>query len=105
MCTCVCFDYLAIYGRMCIWGRVPSLNHCQISMCTCVRVLSLTQQISLPLMCICRQDDVVEAELCKELENGRLFRLLSKLGFINERPEYVACLCEGPALVMFALSP
>lgn len=24
----------------------------------------------------------------KELENGRMFRLLVKLGFINERPEY-----------------
>ena len=26
--------------------------------------------------------------MCKELENGRLVRLLAKLGFINERPEY-----------------
>ena len=25
----------------------------------------------------------------KELENGRLFRLITKLGVINERPEYV----------------
>ncbi len=34
------------------------------------------------------QGDILEAELSKELENGRLFRLLAKLGFINERPEY-----------------
>lgn len=31
--------------------------------------------------------DVLEAELAKEVENGRLFRLVTKLGFINERPE------------------
>lgn len=32
--------------------------------------------------------DALESELCKELDNGRLFRLMVKLGFINERPEY-----------------
>jgi PAB-dependent poly(A)-specific ribonuclease subunit 3 len=32
--------------------------------------------------------DALEGELCKELDNGRLFRLMIKLGFINERPEY-----------------
>lgn len=32
--------------------------------------------------------DGLEAELSKELENGRLFRLMVKLGFINERPEF-----------------
>ena len=31
---------------------------------------------------------MIDAELTKELENGRLFRLVVKLGFINERPEY-----------------
>lgn len=35
-----------------------------------------------------RYGDVLEAELSKELENGRLVRLIAKLGFINERPEY-----------------
>jgi PAB-dependent poly(A)-specific ribonuclease subunit 3 len=34
-----------------------------------------------------RQNDILEDELSKELENGRLFRLVCKLGFINERPE------------------
>jgi PAB-dependent poly(A)-specific ribonuclease subunit 3 len=33
-------------------------------------------------------NDYLEAELSKELENGRLVRLMTKLGFINERPEY-----------------
>jgi len=31
--------------------------------------------------------DVLENELAKELENGRLFKLLVKLATINERPE------------------
>jgi PAB-dependent poly(A)-specific ribonuclease subunit 3 len=34
------------------------------------------------------QRDWLEAELSKEVENGRLFRLLAKLGTITERPEY-----------------
>ncbi|KAI5817266.1 hypothetical protein BZA77DRAFT_310204 [Pyronema omphalodes] len=33
-------------------------------------------------------EDALESELHKELENGRLFRLVVKLGFINERPEF-----------------
>ena len=32
--------------------------------------------------------DRIEGELMSELENGRLFRLMCKLGFINERPEF-----------------
>nr|XP_026693412.1 PAN2-PAN3 deadenylation complex subunit Pan3-like [Ciona intestinalis] len=32
--------------------------------------------------------DVIENEMAKEVENGRLFRMLSKLGVINERPEF-----------------
>jgi len=32
--------------------------------------------------------DRVEGDLMSELENGRLFRLMCKLGFINERPEF-----------------
>ncbi|XP_046853485.1 PAN2-PAN3 deadenylation complex subunit Pan3-like [Xenia sp. Carnegie-2017] len=32
--------------------------------------------------------DVLYSELAKEMENGRLFRLLCKMGSINERPEY-----------------
>ncbi|KAF8425868.1 hypothetical protein EV426DRAFT_34063 [Tirmania nivea] len=33
-------------------------------------------------------EDTLESELCRELENARLVRLLSKFGFINERPEF-----------------
>ncbi|KAL7274863.1 PAB-dependent poly(A)-specific ribonuclease subunit 3 [Rhizina undulata] len=33
-------------------------------------------------------EDTLESKLSRELENGRLVRLLCKLGFINERPEY-----------------
>ena len=32
--------------------------------------------------------DLVERELAKELDNARLFRLLCKLGCVNERPEH-----------------
>lgn len=33
------------------------------------------------------QCDMQEDELSKEMENGRLYRILVKLGCINERPE------------------
>ncbi|KAL1978147.1 hypothetical protein VTN31DRAFT_1006 [Thermomyces dupontii] len=33
-------------------------------------------------------DDQLTSDLYRELENGRLVRLLTKLNFINERPEY-----------------
>lgn len=32
-------------------------------------------------------NDELESELARELENGRLVRLMTKMGFINERPE------------------
>jgi len=34
-------------------------------------------------------NDMLYEELTKEAQNGRLFRLLAKLGFINERPQYM----------------
>lgn len=33
-------------------------------------------------------DDNLHSEFSREVENGRLFRLMAKLNFINERPEY-----------------
>jgi PAB-dependent poly(A)-specific ribonuclease subunit 3 len=33
--------------------------------------------------------DLLEGEMISELENARLVRLLTKFGFINERPECV----------------
>ena len=33
-------------------------------------------------------DDNLQSEFSREVENGRLFRLMAKLNFINERPEY-----------------
>ncbi|GAA5985244.1 hypothetical protein JCM11641_003647 [Rhodosporidiobolus odoratus] len=33
-------------------------------------------------------EDTIERELMRELENGRVVRLLTKFGFINERPEF-----------------
>lgn len=34
------------------------------------------------------QCDLQEDELAKEMENGRLYRLLVKMGSINDRPEF-----------------
>lgn len=34
------------------------------------------------------QDDALESDLARELENSRILRLLTKMNFINERPEY-----------------
>ncbi|RVE58743.1 hypothetical protein OJAV_G00197890 [Oryzias javanicus] len=34
------------------------------------------------------RNDVIGEDLAKEVQNGRLFRLLAKLGTINERPEF-----------------
>jgi PAB-dependent poly(A)-specific ribonuclease subunit 3 len=33
-------------------------------------------------------DDQLNSEFGREVENARLFRLMAKLGFVNERPEY-----------------
>ena len=33
-------------------------------------------------------NDHLSGELSKEIENGRVLRILIKLGFLNERPEY-----------------
>ncbi|XP_069058307.1 PAN2-PAN3 deadenylation complex subunit PAN3 isoform X2 [Pleurodeles waltl] len=35
------------------------------------------------------RNDVIEEDLSKEVQNGRLFRLLAKLGTINERPDWM----------------
>eukprot|EP01121_Diplochlamys_sp_Union-15-3_P011723 TRINITY_DN3426_c0_g1_i4.p1 TRINITY_DN3426_c0_g1~~TRINITY_DN3426_c0_g1_i4.p1 ORF type:complete len:431 (+),score=43.25 TRINITY_DN3426_c0_g1_i4:61-1293(+) len=48
----------------------------------------LGSRLQVHIDCLFGYTDLLEAELSKELENGRLFRLLAKLGFINERPEY-----------------
>ena len=54
--------------------------------------------------------DRLEGELMSELENGRLFRLLCKFGFINERPEYATaslprCVQETNAKIRFDRDP
>lgn len=36
----------------------------------------------------CSYNDHLETYLSRELENARLVRLLTKMGFINERPEF-----------------
>lgn len=39
-------------------------------------------------MTLCSYADSLETGLEAEVENGRVARLLIKLGFINERPEF-----------------
>lgn len=34
------------------------------------------------------RSDVIQNEMAKEVENGRLFRLMTKLAVLNERPEF-----------------
>jgi PAB-dependent poly(A)-specific ribonuclease subunit 3 len=34
------------------------------------------------------ESDLLRADLSTEIENGRMFRLMCKLGFVNERPEF-----------------
>jgi PAB-dependent poly(A)-specific ribonuclease subunit 3 len=53
----------------------------------CVDIVTVQPRLILPAGT--RYADQLEGELMSELENGRLVRLMSKLGFINERPEYV----------------
>jgi PAB-dependent poly(A)-specific ribonuclease subunit 3 len=45
--------------------------------------------LSLILWHCCSGMDYLEGEMMSELENARLVRLLTKFGFINERPECV----------------
>ena len=52
--------------------------------------LSIGVDSDLAHMTLCSATDRLENELLSELENARLARLLCKLGFINERPEWVA---------------
>ena len=48
----------------------------------------ISEQISIAFDGSLHNDDVIQSELCREVENGRLFRLMAKFGFINERPEF-----------------
>lgn len=51
-------------------------------------ITSIAPQMVTALDAALHQDDNINSELAREVENGRLFRLLSKLGFINERAEF-----------------
>ncbi|KAJ3387933.1 PAB-dependent poly(A)-specific ribonuclease subunit 3 [Entophlyctis sp. JEL0112] len=47
-------------------------------------------------------NDILESELTRETENGRIVRLLCKLGFVNERPEQM---CYMTAINRFDMDP
>lgn len=70
------FSYLltpspAVIGQRCVTDLMPMIG-----------ARFYTQLDALQSKC-----DVQEDELAKEMENGRLYRLVVKLGTINERPE------------------
>jgi len=51
-------------------------------------MVMLAPRISRELEHLHNHTDALERNLARECENGRLFRLVAKLGFINERPEF-----------------
>lgn len=53
-------------------------------------VFDISTIIPLAYKCASSAMDTLQTELMSELENARLVRLMCKLGFINERPEYVS---------------
>lgn len=55
----------------------------------------LAQHLAENLDSALQYDDTLESELGQETENGRLVRLLTKLAFVNERPEYDGELAWG----------
>lgn len=67
------FSYLLTTTSRCVTDLMPMIG-----------ARFYTQLDALQTQC-----DKQEDELAKELENGRLYRMLVKLGCINERPEYV----------------
>lgn len=51
-------------------------------------IASISGQMMTSFNAALHLDDNLHSELSREVENGRLFRLMAKLNFINERPEY-----------------
>ncbi|KAJ5774782.1 hypothetical protein N7457_009678 [Penicillium paradoxum] len=51
-------------------------------------IVGISSQLMSTFDAALHMDDQLNSDLCRELENGRLVRLLTKLGFVNERPEY-----------------
>jgi PAB-dependent poly(A)-specific ribonuclease subunit 3 len=51
-------------------------------------LLGLTSQFATVLDSTLHAEDTLMAGLARELENARLVRLMTKLGFVNERPSY-----------------
>jgi len=64
--------------------KPTSLNYPSLSEVTIMIAPHMLQEVQH----LHNYSDLLESDLSKELENGRLFRLMVKLGFINERPEY-----------------
>ena len=51
-------------------------------------IASISGQMMTSFNAALNVDDNLNSEFSREVENGRLFRLMAKLNFINERPEF-----------------
>ena len=51
-------------------------------------IIHISSQIISAFNATLHLDDNLHSEFSREVENGRLFRLMAKLNFINERPEF-----------------
>lgn len=83
-CSQVCFDSLEMCCRFLL---SPTTRRSVVDLMPMIGARYYTYLDTTQL-----QNDILEHELSKEMENGRLCRLLVKLATINERPEYVSLL-------------
>ncbi|CAD6503440.1 BgTH12-03104 [Blumeria graminis f. sp. triticale] len=78
--------YSAEFRDTVMWLLTPAVAPATKDICDFIRGISTHVVTSYDSSL--HANDSLTSTLCGELENGRLFRLMAKLGVINERPEY-----------------
>lgn len=82
-------DYIAQHYSQDMKNMILFLMSQPVPMKTVDQIISmLGPRILQEINDVQNANDVLESDLGRELENGRLARLLMKFGFINERPEF-----------------
>ncbi|KAF9334565.1 PAB-dependent poly(A)-specific ribonuclease subunit 3 [Podila minutissima] len=82
-------DYIAQHYTQDMKNMILFLMSQPVPMKTVDQIISmLGPRILQEINDVQNANDVLESDLGRELENGRLARLLMKFGFINERPEF-----------------
>ncbi|KFH71611.1 hypothetical protein, variant [Podila verticillata NRRL 6337] len=82
-------DYIAQHYSQDMKNMILFLMSQPVPMKTVDQIISmLGPRILQEINDVQNANDVLESDLSRELENGRLARLLMKFGFINERPEF-----------------